>query len=220
LTTLRLLNDNLNIVKTKRAYHHGALREALINAAARLLAEQGPSGVSLREAARRAGVSQAAPYHYFRSKSALLAAVGEAGYQALDDLQRAALARAGDDPFLRLSTLMTIYLRFALERPHYFGAMFRRPAADVSAGTAAARVTERLTDAVRAARAAAGREDLDPSAIATLIWAVPHGLAMLYLEGPIARDGATPVLLEQLARAALEPLIGMGAQEIHGEWAV
>lgn len=205
----------------KPRYHHGALREALIDAAARLLGEQGPSGVSLREAARRAGVSQAAPYHYFRSKAALLAAVGEAGFAALDQWQAAALARAGDDPIARLTTLVTIYLRFALERPHYFGAMFRRQAAaDALRGEAATRVTDRFVDSVRAVRTAAKHDDLDPTAIATLLWAVPHGLATLYLDSPLAREGATPVLLEHLARASIEPLISIPPQDVTADWAV
>ena len=183
------------------------MREALVDAAAQLLSERGPAGVSLREAARRAGVSQSAPYHYFPSKSALLAAVGDAAHEALDGIQAVAISRAGSHPIAQLSALVTCYIRFALERPHYFTAM-------------APRLNERVLDAVRAARLAAGYDDLDPDVVATLVWAVPHGLATLYISGTIAGAGATPVMVEQLARAALEPLLAIAPHDVGGEWAV
>jgi AcrR family transcriptional regulator len=185
------------------------------------VAERGAAGVSLRETARRAGVSQAAPYHYFRSKTALLAAVGEAGFAALDQWHIAALARAPSDPITRLSVLVSAYLRFAIERPHYFSAMFRSPAGRyLLAGDAATRVAERFTEAVRAARISAGHDDLDPAALAILIWAIPHGLAGLFLDGSVSRHGATPVVLEHLARAAIEPILSLAPHEVGTEWAV
>lgn len=207
LTSLSCLTHNLNIVKIKRPYHHGALREALVEAAAQLLAEHGAAGVSLREAARRAGVSQAAPYHYFSGKAALIAAVGGAGHDALDARQAAALARAGTNPSVRLNALVTSTIRFALERPHYFTAMTPQ-------------ITDRFADAVRDARFAAGHDDLDPTAIAMLMWAVPHGLVSLYLNGSLALDGATPVLVEHLARVAVEALLAVPAQDVAAEWGV
>lgn len=198
---------NLVIVKIKRRYHHGALREALIDAAAQLLAEHGPSRVTLREVARRAGVSQAAPYHYFASKAALIAAVADAGFAALDALQTAALARAGRDPLARLHALVIAHIRFALEHAHYFNAM-------------APRVSERFIDAVRDARLAAGYDDLDPAAIATLMWAVPHGLLGLYLDRRGTRAETTPVEIERLARTAIDAMVAIPTDDVAAEWAV
>jgi AcrR family transcriptional regulator len=183
------------------------LREALVDAAAQLLAEYGVAGVGLREAARRAGVSPAAPYHYFASKAALIAAVGEAGRDALLAAENITLARAGANRAVRLHALVTTYVRFALERPHYFGAM-------------PPRVSEPFADAVREARAAAGHDDLDPAAMATLMWAVPHGLVALYINGAIARDGVTPVQVEDLARTAVDALLAIPAQDVAADWAV
>jgi AcrR family transcriptional regulator len=205
--------QNLYIVKIKsrttrrQPYHHGALRAALIDAAGQLLTERGPAGVGLREAARRAGVSQAAPYHYFGSKAALLNAVGEAAFARFEEMQTAALERASREPGARLSALVTCYIRFALERPHLFAAMTPR-------------ITERFVGAVRSARLAAGHDDLDADAMAMLLMAVPHGLAALYISGRLATAGATPILVEQLARAALDALLSIPTQDGGGEWAV
>jgi len=194
----------------KLAYHHGDLRVALVEAAAQLTAENGATGVSLREVARRAGVSQAAPYHYFTDKSALIAAVAEEGFRLFDQSQAQSLISAAQDPAARLAALGAAYVRFALDRPHYFKVMFRPHVIDhqkyPSLVEVSRRTFERLVETVRAARVAAGHDDADPLAVATLIWAVPHGLATLYLDGPIA-EGTTPRALEALAGAATGPLI-------------
>jgi AcrR family transcriptional regulator len=210
------------VLAKKRAYHHGALREALIEAAAQLAAERGLAALSLREAARRAGVSQAAPYHYFADKSALLAAVAEEGFRAFDASQAAAYADAPDDPVQRLQALGAAYVRFALDRPHYFRVMFRphlvEHAKYPGLHEVSRRAFERLVQSTRAARLAHGHDDPDPLAAATLMWSVPHGLAMLYLEGPIS-EGTTPRAVEALARAATLPLAAAPFHELqqHGE---
>ena len=192
----------------KATYHHGALREALVDAAAQVAAEKGVSALSLREAARRAGVSQAAPYHYFDDKSALLAAVAEAGFRAFDEAQAEAIAHV-TDPLSRLQELGASYVRFALDKPHYFKVMFRPHLVEhhkyASLHEVSRRAFERLVDCTRAARLVHGHDDVDSMAAATLMWSVPHGLAMLFLDGPIS-DGLTPRALEALARAATLPL--------------
>jgi AcrR family transcriptional regulator len=198
-------------------YHHGSLRETLIDAAAFLAAEQGLAAVSLREAARRAGVTQAAPYHYFPNKAALLSAVAEKGFAALGAAQTESLDRTGDAPLARLAALVRVYLRFAIEQPHYFTVMFRERCAP---GPAAALVIDRFAEAVRAARLAAGHDDLDSAAIGTLIWAVPHGLASLYACGPIASQGITPTALEHIAARAVETLIAITTDDAAEDWGV
>jgi AcrR family transcriptional regulator len=207
----------------RRRYHHGSLRSALIEAAARLASEVGASAVTLRETARRAGVTQAAPYHYFRSKSALLAAVAEEGFRLLDD----ALGAGGSANMTaegRLTGMLVAYLRFALERPHYFHVMFRARSAKSEAHPAlmlaANRTIDRLVEAVRDARIAAGHDDLDPAAAAILIWSVPHGLSSLYLDGPLAYHAVTPVMIERLVRMALDPLLSAPLEDLEANWAV
>jgi AcrR family transcriptional regulator len=154
-------------------------------------------------------VSQAAPYHYFTDKSALLAAVATEGFELFDRSQAAAIANAPADPDERLAALGAAYIRFALDRPHYFRVMFRPHLVEHERYPAlkavADRAFERLVDAVRKARLAHGHDDTDVVATATLIWAVPHGLAALYLDGPTS-SWLTPRALELLAQAATAPL--------------
>jgi AcrR family transcriptional regulator len=198
-----------NANSPRRPYHHGALEAALVEAAAQLAAERGVAALSLREAARRAGVSQAAPYHYFVDKSALLAAVAEKGFRLFDTSQAAALQLAPPTPTDRLHALGLAYIRFAFDKPHYFRVMFRPHLVERGKYPAlheiSARTFERLVDCTRAARLAHGHDDPDPIAAATLLWAVPHGLAMLYLDGPIS-SRTSPRAVEALTRAATLPL--------------
>src|SRR5919199_1636107 len=132
-----------------RGYHHGALKTALLDAADALLDEGGAGAVSLREAARRAGVSATAPYRHFADKEALLAALATRGFEqfgaALDEA-----ARDASDP---LAAMGLAYVRFALARPGRFRLMFG-PGIDRSRfpelQAAAVRAFERLVAGVEA----------------------------------------------------------------------
>ena len=193
---------------SSRPYHHGSLRSTLVLAAAQLVSERGPAAVSLREVAARAGVSPAAPYHYFTDKAALLRAVEEDAFQLLDGELAATLNRSPDDPIERLRAVGVSYVRFVLDRPHYVTLMFRpsqERGKNVVISRAARRTFERIAETVRAARVAAGHDDDDPLAVMTMMWAVPHGLALLYVSGPLATE-TTPRALEDVTRAALTAL--------------
>ena len=109
----------------KGAYHHGALREALIEASEALLAERGTEGFSLREVARRSGVSPAAPAHHFGDVAGLLTAVATLAFDGLTAELRAGVERGGDDPAARLREQGIGYVDFALRYPGRFGLMFR-----------------------------------------------------------------------------------------------
>src|SRR6266852_9798457 len=103
----------------RRAYHHGNLREALLQGAVRVIAELGPTAFTLREVARRAGVSHNAPYRHFRDKDALLAAVATQGFR---ELTQAMVEAAGQRPDAldRLKRAGLGYVTFALRRPEHF----------------------------------------------------------------------------------------------------
>ena len=107
-----------------RAYHHGDLREALIEASETLLAERGVEGFTLREVARRAGVSPAAPAHHFGDVRGLLTAVAIRAFEELTARLTAADLAAGADRRARLRAQGEAYVRFALARPGRFGLMF------------------------------------------------------------------------------------------------
>src|SRR3954453_16385563 len=100
----------------KQSYHHGDLRRALLQAAAEAITETGVAALSMRDLARRAGVSHAAPTHHFGDKAGLLTAVAVEGYARLG----AALAAAGD-----FAEAGVAYVLFATDHPGYFAVMFR-----------------------------------------------------------------------------------------------
>ncbi|MGO9694994.1 MAG: TetR/AcrR family transcriptional regulator, partial [Mycobacterium sp.] len=105
------------------SYHHGDLKRALTSAALSLVAEKGPKGFTLTEAARRAGVSAAAPYRHFADKAELLAAVAEQGFRDLHADLAAAGARASD-PRERVIELGRVYVRWAVTHPDHYQVMF------------------------------------------------------------------------------------------------
>jgi AcrR family transcriptional regulator len=175
----------------RKGYHHGALRETLIDAARFLIAEKGPQGFTLIEAARLVDVSPAAPYRHFRDREALVAAVAERGFSAFTER----LARARDDAFSRgegFSAVGRAYLAFAREEPGYYGAMFMaslRPEAATPSGGAA---FELLLDAVL--RQAGGRNVAKARivSVAMQIWALSHGAASLAAAGRLSPIPGAP----------------------------
>src|SRR5262245_23788463 len=104
-------------------YHHGDLRRALLDAALEILAEGGAAGLTLREVARRAGVTHAAPYRHFEDKAALLAAVAEEGFRAVYAEMLARSERV-KDPVERLYQIGAAYVLFAVTHPAHFRVMF------------------------------------------------------------------------------------------------
>ena len=198
----------------RRGYHHGNLREALIEAALSLIASKGPAGFTFAEAARSAGVSPAAPYRHYKDREALIADVAVKGFDAFTRALLKAWNEGKPDPFVALHRLGRAYLEFARSEPAFYSAMFE-VGLDLSqhgelskAGDAAFQV---LRDAVESmlARAPAGKRP--PALMVALhIWAVSHGIASLFGRG----DGAgrkQPMAPEELLEAhMLVYLRGLG----------
>lgn len=167
----------------RRGYHHGNLREALLEAARRLIAERGPAGFTLSDAAKLAGVSPAAPYRHFKDREALLKEIAVAGFEALGRRLRAAAEAGGADGFVAMGRA---YLAFAREEPAYYAAMFNtgHPGGGGSADD----------PGFAALQQAVGRSigSSDPRRVkvaATLVFALTHGLASLSAPGSIAVPG-------------------------------
>jgi AcrR family transcriptional regulator len=188
-------------VRRKRAYHHGDLREALIQAAFLLAQRGGPDAVTLRAVARRAGVSEAAPYHHFSDKRALLAMAASVGFEALDARLLASLEDVGDDPGARLAAFAGAYVAFALEEPGPFRLMFGAHVAEQDlaslpeAAIPGRRVKARVRALAHAAVASIGqgpgkRAPLDPETLFQMIWASSHGWAWLVAEKELDPRGA------------------------------
>jgi AcrR family transcriptional regulator len=163
-----------------RPYHHGNLKQALLQAALELIAETGPRGFTLREAARRAGVSHNAPYRHFRDKEHLLAAVSTDGFDRLTRALAAAGPKAGPLDRLRLSGVA--YVDFALRWPQHFAAMFDaawNKQAYPECAVAAERCFQTLVGFVRACQAARQLPAGDAAPVAYQAWSLVHGIAKL-----------------------------------------
>ncbi|HLT37911.1 MAG TPA: TetR/AcrR family transcriptional regulator [Enhygromyxa sp.] len=167
-------------------YHHGDLRQALLEVGLELIAERGPDGFTLREAARRIGVSHSAPYRHFADKDALLIAIAEAGFTELHRLGRAASDLAGDDPRARLRAFGEAYLRFAAEHPSQYRVMFGRA---ISKPTPALREAGDLAFGLLEAQVAEVLGRVDVHDLAMAVMAGVHGLAMLALDGMLDEHG-------------------------------
>lgn len=190
------------------AYHHGDLRRALLDEAAAVLAADGVGALSLRDLARRAGVSATAPYHHFAGKAALVTALAE---DALADLD-AALAEAdreasaaGGGPGERLGALGVAYVLFAVDHPARFRLAFRPEMGDPFGAVDTDGLPE---DVVGFRRLVAVVAELEPdparrSVVAVGAWSHAHGLAALLVDGPLRALAADRDRARALAEAVL-----------------
>jgi len=192
----------------RRGYHHGGLKDALVEAARALMAEHGPAGFTLAEAAKRVGVTGAAPYRHFADRRDLMGELARRGF----DLFAERLAGAWDDgrPDARAAfrRMGRAYLGFAAAEPGLYAAMFdsaktlRSPAALAVANKA----FDGLSRAAAGVLAAAGGNPRDVRRLALEIWALAHGIAMLALAGHLdpARGDDPAAILDQGAEALIE----------------
>lgn len=206
--------------RLRRGYHHGNLKEALVEAALSLIGAKGPGGFTFAEAARAAGVSQAAPYRHFRDRDALVAEVALRGYGLL----ALALADAWDEgrpePTRALDALGKAFLGFARKEPAYYAAMFESGldlAAIPELRAAADRAFATLTAAVTAVIATLPPVHRPPVLMMALhLWSQAHGVASLFARGDAARR-PIPMSPEDLLEAAtliyLRGLVGATGKE-------
>lgn len=181
----------------KRGYHHGNLRAALVEATLGLIAEKGPQGFTLAEAAKLAGVSAAAPYRHFAGREELLEEVALQGYELFADLLEFAWDDGRPTPLRALEALGRAYLAFARKNPGHYIAMFESgvsPGANPDLARAAERARKvliRAAEALSAGIPAARRPP--PSMFAAHIWALSHGVVELFARGkPGTRAPFTP----------------------------
>jgi len=190
----------------RRGYHHGNLREALIEAALRLIREKGPAGFTIAEAARAAGVSPAAPYRHFRDRDELMADVAKRGFEEFAAALTSAWGTGGPTPRAALHRLGIAYLDFARTQTATYTAMFESglcignyPAL-ATASDAAFAVLRRACEQVIGALPAAKRP---PALMMALhIWSLSHGIASLFGRGDDARR-PLPMKPEELLEAAV-----------------
>ena len=169
---------------TRLPYHHGNLKPALLRAALELIAEVGPAAFTLREVARRAGISHNAPYRHFRDKDELLAAVATEGFERLEEaLLKPQKTNRKPHPALRwLQASGVAYLRFALGSPEHLLVMFdwALPLDQYPELCAASkRAFGVLVGFVEAAQAEGSLPAGDPMELACMAWSLVHGVAKL-----------------------------------------
>lgn len=201
----------------RRGYHHGNLREALIEAALKLINEHGTEGVTLSEAARMAGVSPAAPYRHFRDRATLMGAVGRQGFALFADRLEAAWAGGQGTPFAALKRIGAAYLDFARTHPAYYAAMFEvglEPGTDAELSREGDRAFGVLRDAAAALHAGLPEDRRAPPLMMALhLWSLAHGISALFLRGNAARRNL-PVSPEDLLEAGtLIYLDGLGFRD-------
>lgn len=164
----------------KPGYHHGNLKAALIEAADAILREKGVEGFSLREAARRAGVSIGAPAHHFGSATGLLTEVALLGYDSLGEALKA--VTPSEHPAMDLQALALAYVRFALTYPGRFRLMFRPDLVnrdDPRYAEASTRTLSGFAAAIARRPGASG----DVMGEVFVVWSSIHGMANLALDG-------------------------------------
>lgn len=188
-------------------YHHGNLRATLLAAAERTLREHGAEQLSLRELAREAGVSNAAPRRHFPDRQALLDALAEAGFARLDAELRAALAATGEEFGPRLHAMAAAYLRFATQDAALLELMFtgkHREGADQLVAAAAAPFGL-MNDLITQGQAQGVLESSDPQSAGIVLFATLQGIATLIngdLVAPELLDGIEQTAVEQFMRGS------------------
>jgi AcrR family transcriptional regulator len=170
------------------------LRQKVLQASLALIDEGGLDRLSMREAARKAGVSHQAPYHYFADREAILAAIAGEGFAKLGQALMRAAEGAGADAGKAVEAMGRAYVDFALRHPAYFQVMFRADAVPLERYPEARKQEDeafgRLVEGIDKALAGQPAETSRKLAIAS--WALVHGLATLILEGSLARKVGVP----------------------------
>ncbi|MEJ0041559.1 MAG: TetR family transcriptional regulator [Rhizomicrobium sp.] len=159
-----------------RSYHHGDLRNALLDAARKILEEESLADLSLRAVARRAGVSHAAPYRHFPNHEALLVEIAVEGFVELkDEIANAGTAQSAESD--RIAKIGAAYMRFIARRPELASLMFGPQLPNRDAFPALGAVADAVGNEIG--------EALHDSALGLAVWAAVHGLAMLILRNVI-----------------------------------
>ncbi|SFB84921.1 TetR/AcrR family transcriptional regulator [Tropicimonas isoalkanivorans] len=171
----------------KRGYHHGNLRQALIDAALGLIEAKGPQGFTLSEAAKAAGVTPAAVYRHFQGREDLLYAIAKEGFEIFADLMEYAFEKGQPSPLASFESTGRAYLAFARKNPGHYQAMFeaglslRSDPELANAADRAAGVLERAAEGLMEQLPPDRRPP--PQMVSAHIWAMSHGVVELYARG-------------------------------------
>jgi AcrR family transcriptional regulator len=202
----------------KEKYHHGDLRTALLDAAMTVISEIGPQGLTIREVARRAGVSHAAPYRHFKDKDELILSAVEQGFELMQHTMNAEKEAAADDPVSQFAASGLAYVNFALEHPAYYRVMFSGDLLS-STGHVSLQHTSRealqamVSDIAQCQQLGIVRAG-DPVTQALSIWSTIHGFVSLVNDNRVGHLIGNPYSLEDIRDAVLTAIFeGLGAPQ-------
>ena len=204
--------------RTTRGYHHGNLREALLEAALELAELKGPAGVSVREAARRLGVSPAAPFRHFPNRRALMTALAAEASERLRIEVRKAMTRERGDALARLRAVGRGYMQWARRHPSHFQIISARGEIDLAGSPTllhniqeVRELTEQTLHAGQAQGSITDRHDA--AALALLARATVYGLARMQIDDHFGQWGVASAAVPAAVDATLDLLIDLMATQ-------
>ncbi len=184
----------------RKSYHHGNLKQALVDATLELITLKGPQGFTLAEAARTAGVSAAAPYRHFKGREELIEEAARQGYILFGDLLEHAYASASPSPLSAFSAVGRAYLAFAKRHPGHYIAMFESGVSltgNAELSLASNRAMAVMTRAAETLLEQVPAENRPPAIMVSHhIWAMSHGVVELFARG--SPGGRAPFSAEDL----------------------
>jgi AcrR family transcriptional regulator len=195
---------------TEKAYHHGDLRNALVTAGLEVLREQGAEALNLREVARKAGVSHAAPYRHFADKEALIAAIATDGFRKLEAHLRKSNDSRKRTTSSRLVALGQAYVQFALKHVDHFRVMFilhRERDAYPELHIASKACFNVLVTTIAEGQAKGDLHEGDPVLLSEIMWSSMHGMSMLLSNGQITLSDLRMNSADELVRRHVEWLL-------------
>lgn len=211
------MSDHLDR-KIPKPYHHGDLRHALIVAGLQLLTEGGAASLDLRKVAREVGVSHSASYYHFPDKQSFLAAINEEGFHRLAHAIQDALNTAPDTPFDHLQAITRAYLLFAQGNPALMREMFSgltiEREAFPSLHAALKEMYRFYIEVVKRGQEQGKVIDGDPCELASVVWSLLHGTAMLLIEHQMRPYADGPTEIERMVRLCTQTLYtGLGREK-------
>jgi len=195
---------------TTKKYHHGDLKNALIQAGVKILAKEGVGGLSLRKVAKKAGVSHSAPYAHFPDKQSLIAAISTEGFKQLYTELDAAVSPYANDPRRQLAEGVWAYVQFAMNNTDTFNIMFSdvlEKEKDYPAYVESSRKTfERVVGIVKACQDAGVLRPAPAEIMAVSVWGQLHGIISLVLEGQVSHAVLDRFSIREIVTFAMDQM--------------
>ncbi len=202
--------DSYRDSQKPKPYHHGDLRHTLIQTGLEMLSEGGAATLDLRKVARRAGVSHAAPYRHFADKQALVASINEEGFRRLAESIQSVLREVPSDAFAQLQAIGRTYVQFAQKNPWLMREMFSGLTIEREAFpdlySASKSVYKFYVEVVKLGQEEGKIVDGDPGALASVLWSLLHGVAMLTVENQMRPYTDGPDGVEQVTYLSVKML--------------